>query len=67
MWLIHKGKRDTIVNLEAWDEIHVQQCSIVFIRNEQLRIMEYNTEEEARQAFGYLMEALKRGDRLTNI
>lgn len=66
-WVIHKGRRDTIVNINQFDEIHVQQCSIILIRGEQLRIMEYNTEGEAKQAFGYLMESIKRGDKLTNI
>jgi len=66
-WVLHKGHRDRIINIAAFDEVHQQQCSIILIRGECLRIMEYNDEKEAGQAFGYLMEAIKRGDHLVNI
>ncbi len=67
MWLIHKGKRDTMVNVEAWDEIRVKGDTIVFSKGDQFRDMEYNDKNEAMQAYRYLRESIKRGDKLANV
>lgn len=66
-WIIHKGFRDRMVNLESFDECHQQQASIILIRGETLRLLEFNTEKEAKQAWGYLMEAVKRKDTLVHL
>jgi len=56
-----------MVNASAFDEIHQQQCSILLLRGESIRLMEFDDERAAKQAFGYLMEAIKRGENLVHL
>jgi hypothetical protein len=67
MWILHKGNRDIIVSLNAWDEVHLKSSSIIFLKGEKTRLMEFDNEQEARQAYGYLLEAIKRKDDLVHL
>ena len=66
-WIIHRSQRDSIVNADAFQEICLFECEIVLSSSEKLLKLSFDTEVMAKQAFGYLMEAIKRGDQLVNI
>jgi len=72
-WILHKGNRKQMYNTDMSESIHVGQVNetggwavIVWFNN--LKVyLEYPSEQEARQAFGYLIESIKRGDNLAHI
>jgi len=67
MWILHKGDRNVIVNLNSWDEVHRKSSAIIFLKDEKHRLMEFVNEQEASQAYGYLLEAIKRKDDLVHL
>ena len=67
MWILHKGDRRRIIRSTAWDEINLSGDSIVYIKNKKTHKMKFDNELEATQAFGYLLEAIRRGDRLVHL
>ncbi len=67
MWIIHKGNRKNIVNLELWQEVVIEGSNIIFTNDEQIKVMNFENEIEAVQAYGYLLEAIKRREQLVHL
>jgi hypothetical protein len=66
-WIIHRGNRKNIVNANDFHEIQLREDEIVLLKTDDTRCLSYDNAAEAAQAFGYLMEAIKRGERLVNL
>ena len=77
-WVIHKGDRSQIFNTDMSQSVTVGKMSVV--ENDEAEEwavtiwfgstpvqLEYPNEKDAQQAFKYLMEAIKRGEKLTHI
>lgn len=70
-WVIPRKDRNTIINTATWDEIVVVRHHIVFAMNGwkdgeggDYLTLAFDDEGTAQQSFGYLCEAIKRGDRM---
>ena len=71
-WIIHRGDRKQMYNTDMSQSIHVGENKddgwCVTVRFGQIPVsLEYPNETEAKQSFGYLMEAIKKGERLAHI
>ena len=67
-WIIHRGNRDQILNISMYDKIARVGRKIGLVkRDTDLVLLEYEGDAEAIQAFGYLMDAIKKGERLVHI
>ena len=67
-WIIHRGNRNQILNVSAYDKIARVGRKIGLVKRDvDLILLEYEGEEDAIQAFGYLMDAIKKGERLVHI
>jgi hypothetical protein len=82
MWLIHRGNRERIYNLDQCSKIWlidtnngdptdypdgVPDPAICFMENGNLVNLPYPTDDDVGQAFKYLLEGIRRGDKLINI
>lgn len=67
MWIKHKGDRSSLLNFNAFEEAKQKGREIVFITQGRVKIFEYEDEAEALQAFGYLLEAAKKGYDMVHI
>ena len=65
-WIIHRAKRDLIYNVDAYKKVKIEIDSIVLV-GDKSESLHYENQTDAMRAFGYLMEAIKRGDQLVNI
>ena len=74
-WIIHKGDRKQIFNAEMSQSIHIGSRQADDTEEWLITIwygtipveLEYPNEKDAQQAFKYLMEAIKKGERLAHI
>jgi len=67
-WIIHKGYRKQTYNSSCCSQIFVDKENICLeYLDGSLVPLEFGSAEEATQAFGYLLEAIKRGDRLVHL
>ena len=67
MWVFHRGDRRRIFNIDAYQEIVVEGNSILLLSSSGAPRLSYETEKEAQQAFTYLLESIKRGDKLAHL
>lgn len=67
-WLIHKGDRKHLYNIDPCKQISLFECDILlwYEDSEKVRLT-FETDSEAAQAFTYLRESIKRGENLLNI
>ncbi len=66
-WVIHRASRNRILNTDTCEEILLSDSDIIFFKSGDSIRLPYENKINAKQAFGYLMDAIKRGDKLTNI
>jgi len=71
MWIIHRGNRNSIYNVDMYESVEIQN-RFILLSNKRVEIdnpreLSYSTDAEAQQAFSYLMEGIKRGDKLIHI
>jgi len=66
-WVIHKGNRKHLYNIDACKEISLLESDIILLYNMREIVLEFETTDEASQAFSYLRESIKRGENLLNI
>lgn len=66
-WIIHKGDRTTLYNLNDASIVSLEENFIILDCGEREIPLKYENEQEAKQAFSYLKESIKRGDKLLNI
>ena len=70
MWVLHKGDRKTLINLNRFDQVLCSHKSLIFQRQTKdghSMVLNFEDEEEAQQAFTYLIEAIKRDDKLVHL
>ena len=67
-WVIHKGYRKQTYNTNSCSQIFVDKENICLeYIDGSLVPLAFESLEEATQAFGYLLEAIKRGDKLVHL
>lgn len=67
-WIIHRGNRKEIVNTSTFESIDVLGKNIfLHCQSGETATLDYESREDATKAFGYLLEAIKRGDHLVHI
>ena len=67
-WVIHKGNRKHLYNLDSCIEISLSDNEILlwYVDRDKIKLT-FETDNEATQAFTYLRESIKRGEKLLNI
>jgi len=67
-WVIHKGDRRHLYNIEACKQIFLSDSRIWLEYDYDDKYpLDFETDAEAAQAFSYLRESIKRGENLLNI
>ena len=67
-WVIHKGNRKHLYNIDACKQISLSDGRIWLEYDYDYECsLDFETEAEAAQAFTYLRESIKRGEKLLNI
>lgn len=67
-WVIHKNNRKFLYNLDSCIEISLLDNEILLLYVDRDKIkLTFETDNEATQAFTYLRESIKRGEKLLNI
>ena len=73
-WIIHKGDRTQIFNSAMSQSITIgdingehQEWALTIWFGATKVELEYPDEKESKQALGYLMEAIRRGDKMVSI
>jgi len=67
-WIIHKANRKNLYNIEACKQISLSDSRIWLEYDYDDKCpLDFETDAEAAQAFTYLKESIKRGEKLLNI
>ena len=69
MFVIHRGDRTALYNVSKADKIRLQGVDILIIHEiyGNTTCLKFETDEDAKKAFGYLIEGLKRKDGLVTL
>ena len=66
-WIIHKNQRKVIYNSNQCKSIIIKQHTIILDFSDECVTLHYDSEQEAKQSFGYIIEAIRRDDKVVNI
>jgi hypothetical protein len=69
MWVIHRGDRSSLYNIGHAQKLRVENNNIMIVHElyGNTSCLTFETPDDAKQAFGYLMDAIKRKDAMVSL